>query len=96
MLKIHLGARQAPFWKGMGLSWVPLERHLASFGALLGVSWRFWGASWALLGRCPGCIPLQIQEIVVFISAWVEKVVRGHLEGLAGVLGHFGGAFWLS
>ena len=45
VLKIHRGARQAPFWKGMGVSWVPLERHLAGFGALLGVSWRFWGAS---------------------------------------------------
>ena len=66
MLTIYLGARQAPFWKGMGLSWVPLERHLAGFGALLGVSWRFWGASWTLLGRswsslgwsgdCHGCI----------------------------------------
>ena len=54
MLKTRLEARQTPFWRGLGLPWVALGRHLAGFWALLGGSWPLWGASWAPLGHFLG------------------------------------------
>ena len=51
------------------------------------------GCSWAPLGRLPWNPPLFTLETVIFIDAWLAKVVREHLEGLVGVLGHFGHHF---
>ena len=55
----------------------------------LGVFWLLLGASWSL----PWNPPLLALEMLIFINAWLEKVVSEHLEGLVSVSGHFGGHF---
>ena len=84
VLKTRLGARRAPFWRGLGHSWAPLGRHLAGFWPLLGGSWSLLGASWVPLGRFLGALWRLLAGLRRLLDAfWLPGTPRASiLEGL--------------
>ena len=89
VLKTRFGTLRAPFWRGLGHSWAPLGRHLASFGALLGGSWPLLGAPWAHLGRFLGALGRLLVGLGWILGTfWLLGALQASiLEGFGGVSG---------
>ena len=89
---MHLGARQARFWRGLGPSWEPLGR----FVDLLGTLGRVLGASWARLGCLLGSLGRLLGALGCLLCAsWLSRTLPDSiLECLGLDFGMLGARFW--